>query len=457
LTAEPQEARAARSPTLATVLSFLWPGLGQLYVGARRSAVIFGLPLLLVLLVVAIQAAGGPESLVIQLLTPSMALTVLILVVLLGLWRLVSMGDALGAAGRNGAWRRPLPIATFVVLAALVITTHVAAANVAWSFYEAGRDIFVGVQDPDIAPQPSLAEPIGTPGSSLPSAAPTATADQPRINILLTGIDSDENRTHALTDTLLVVSIDPETGDVAMISFPRDIARFPTPDGKTYQGKINSLMSYADRHQDKYPAGGMAALTAEIGYLLGAKVDYYASVDLDGFRKLIDRVGGVTVDVTTAINDPAYGGWDQPGRIGFKLSAGRHTLDGETALAYVRSRKGVGDSDFSRARRQQQLLVALQRKLVDPAMLPNLPGILKDATKTLKTNFPPDQLSKMLALGRKTDEASIKRYVLSPPYAKRPPGVTDTYILVPDMAKFAELSIALFGSDSRYWSEANPG
>jgi LCP family protein required for cell wall assembly len=199
----------------------------------------------------------------------------------------------------------------------------------------------------------------------------------------------------------------------------------------------------------------MAALTAQIRYLLGADVDYYASVDLDGFRKLIDRVGGVTVDVTTAINDPAYGGWDQPGRIGFKLSAGRHTLNGETALAYVRSRKGVGDSDFSRARRQQQLLVALQRKLVDPAMLPNLPGILKDATKTLKTNFPPDELSDALDLARKTDEASIKRYVLGAPYSNRPTTPTDTYILVPDMAKLAELSISLFGDDSRYATDAS--
>lgn len=444
-----------RSPALATFLSFLWPGLGQLYVGARRSAVIFGLPLLLVLIVVALQAGDNVEHLVIQLLTPSTALTVLILVVLLGLWRLVSMGDALGAAGRNGAWRRPLPIATFVVLAAMVVTTHVAAANVAWSFYEAGRDIFVGVEDPDIAPQPSAARPSEAAASGLPSAppAPTATpepADQARINILLTGIDADENRTHALTDTLLVVSIDPDTGETAMISFPRDMARLPKPGGGTYGGKINSLMSYADRHPNEYPEGGMAALTAQIGYLLGADVDYYASVDLDGFRKLIDRVGGVTVDVTTAINDPAYGGWDKPGRIGFKLSAGRHTLDGETALAYVRSRKGVGDSDFSRARRQQQLLVALQRKLVDPAMLPILPGILKDATKTLKTNFPPDQLSEALDLARKSDEAAIKRYVLGAPYSNRPTTPTETYILVPDMAKLAELSISLFGDDSRY-------
>ena len=147
-------------------------------------------------------------------------------------------------------------------------------------------------------------------------------------------------------------------------------------------------MSYADKHKDQYPDGGMAALASQVGFLLGAPVDYYASVDLDGFRKLIDRVGGVTVNVQTAINDPYYGGWDTPGKIGFKLSTGKHTLDGETALAFVRTRKGIGDSDFGRARRQQQLLVALQRKLIDPAMLPNLPGLAQGRDQDAQDQFP---------------------------------------------------------------------
>jgi LCP family protein required for cell wall assembly len=445
---EPREGRPARSPALATFLSFLWPGLGQLYIGARRSALIFGLPLLVVLLVVGIQALGGPERLVVELITPSTALTVLILVVLLGAWRLISMGDALFTAGRGRRWRRPLPMASFIVLAAIVIGTHAAAASLALSFYDAGKVIFVGVKDPDGGPAPSLAITSSGGGSPEPSAgsSPTPTS---RINILLTGIDSSPSRSQALNDTLLVVSIDPVTGAMAFVSFPRDLARLPEPGGGIYAGKINSIMSYADRHPDKYPQGGMAALTKEVGFLLGAKVDYYASVNLAGFRKLIDRVGGVTVDVTTPINDPSYGGWDHPGKIGFKISAGRHKLDGDTALAYVRSRKGIGDSDFGRARRQQQLLVALQRKLIDPAMLPDLPGLLSDATKTLKTNFPPDQLSDMLDLARRTSDAQIKRYVLGPPYSNHPVNLS-TYILVPDMTRIAKLSRALFGAESRY-------
>jgi len=176
---------------LATFFSFLWPGLGQLYVGARRAALIFGLPLLVVLVVVALQALSSPEGVLIGLFTPSTALTVLILIVLFGAWRLISMGDALGTAGRRGAWRKPVPLASFLVLAAIVITTHAAAASLAYSFYDAGRLIFVGEHDPDGAPLQSPLLPTAPAASLAPgeTAAPSDPVKPARINILLTGIE----------------------------------------------------------------------------------------------------------------------------------------------------------------------------------------------------------------------------------------------------------------------------
>ena len=84
-----------------------------------------------------------------------------------------------------------------------------------------------------------------------------------------------------------------------------------------------------------------------MGFLLGAPIHYYAAIDLAGFRRMIDLVGGVTIDNREAINDPRYDWLD--GTSGFQLSAGKHHLDGRTALAYVRSRQGVGDNDFNRA------------------------------------------------------------------------------------------------------------
>jgi LCP family protein required for cell wall assembly len=405
--------------------------------------------------VLGLQLLGGAASLAIGLLTPSTALTVVILVGLLGAWRLISMAGALSAAGRRGAWRRPVPLATFAALALVVVVAHVAVASLAWSFYRAGSEIFVADTGPDRTPQPSAS---GVAGGFLATPDTVPETPQSRINFLLTGIDSSERRNHALTDTLLVVSVDPVSGQVSMVSFPRDISLFTLSNGKVFRGKINSLMTYAQKHPDEFPDGGLPTLTQELGHLLGVPIHYYAAVDLAGFSAMIDRVGGVTIKNDTAINDPAYGGWTDGRPIGFRLSKGTHTLDGQTALAYVRSRKTAGDTDFGRARRQQQLLVALQRKLTDPTMIPNLPGILKDAEGTIRTNFPSDRLSEMLSIGQALDDENIRRVVLGPPYAINPPASESggIYMLRLEMDRLSKLSIELFGSDSSYASAGNP-
>ena len=408
--------------------------------------------MLAVVLVLLLQLQDGIAVVALSLLNPTTALTVLVLICLLGVWRLISMMDAMLAVGRGRAWRRTSTLATFAALALVVVVVHAAGASLAWSAYQAGTDIFVGDNGPDGSTPPggSLA-PGENPGASS-APRPTPETAESRVTVLLTGIDSSETRNHALTDTLLVVSADPVSGKVAMVSFPRDIARFELTNGKTFRGKINSLMSYADRNPDEFPEGGMVALTRELGNLLGIPIHYYASVDLAGFARMIDRVDGVTINNTTAINDATYGGWADGRPVGFYLSVGSHTLDGQTALAYVRSRHG--SSDFARARRQQQLLIALQRKMTDPAMLPNLPGILVDASDTVRTDFPVDGLSNIVDLAaRVDDDGAIERVVLDSPYSNHPPtsSTGGIYILKLDMAKVQALSVALFGDDSRYY------
>jgi polyisoprenyl-teichoic acid--peptidoglycan teichoic acid transferase len=329
-----------------------------------------------------------------------------------------------------------------------VAVTHIWVIAVAWSLLQAPGNLF---EDPPIGFVPGAsAAPVPSDGFV---ATPAATPDSPtaRINVLLTGIDSSETRSHALTDTLMVISVDPATGNVAMVSLPRDIARFQLWDGREFTGKINSLMTYANNHPTEFPDGGLPTLIHEVGYLLGVPIHYYAAVDLEGFSRLIDMVGGVSVDNPRAISDPGYGGWTD-GRVGFFLSAGVHHLDGQNALAYARSRKGAGDNDFTRARRQQQIILALRSQLSDPAVLLNLPSIIDAGSRTLRTNFPPDRLKEMLDISKaiKSDDA-VKRVVLGPPYARNPPaGTPGGYQLIPDMDRIAKLSIELFGSDSRY-------
>lgn len=450
-------ARIGSAP-IAVFLSFLWPGLGQWYLGRGRAAVGYALPVLLGSAVLLWQALDGLDILAARLLAPTFALTVLILIVLLGLWRLLAMFDVMASGGlphlRVPALRRGATGPLAVFLAGLVLVSHGLLAYAAYSFYDAGSRIFVGGSGGGtVVNEPTATPNVNEPGVVDLEATPYATPQRAdsRITVLFSGIDSGAGRRHALTDTLLVASFEPETGAVAMVSFPRDISNFPLYDGRIYTGKINSLMTQAALHPEAYPDGPLTTLTKELGYLLGVPIHYFAAINLDGFRRMLEIVGGVDVVNPRAINDPAYAWLD--GTYGFYLAAGPVHLDGRTGLAYVRSRQGVGDNDYTRAARQQQLLVALRRKLLEPAMLPRLPRLLDAAARTIKTNFPADQLDSMLSFAREVDESSIQRFVLGPPYAWHPP-MSQTggiWTLRLHLDKVADLSVALFGPDSRYY------
>src|SRR4029453_1787615 len=105
-----------------------------------------------------------------------------------------------------------------------------------------------------------------------------------------------------------------------------------------------------------------------------------------------------------------------------KLSKGKHTLNGRTALAYVRSRRGEGDNDFNRARRQQQVLLALRDKLVKPEYVARAPEFVRLFGKTIRTNFPPDQTGDLIDLAIGMDRDSVRQVVLGPrKYAIVPP------------------------------------
>ena len=408
---------------------------------------LFAVPIAAILLLLIVWLAAGFERALVDLLIPSVAVTFVLVILLAAGWRIAALIHAAWLTGGRPAFRQPTVGGAVAAMVLLVVVSHLWAAAVGWSLYQASGRVF----DPPVVVVPVES---GSPTPSDPYLATPQTTPETatsRINILLTGIDSNELRTHALTDTIIIVSVDPATGKVAMVSFPRDIARFTMSNGEVYKKKINSLMTEANNHPDKYPDGGLPTLIRETGFLLGIPVHYYAAVDLAGFAKLINAVGGVTIDNPRAINDPSYGGWTD-GHIGFKLSKGVHHLNGEAALAYARSRKGPGDSDFTRARRQQQLLVALRARLTDPALLPQMPSIIEAASNTLKTNFPRDRLQEMLAIGSAIDsDAGIRQVVLGPPYAKNPPpGTPGGYQLVLDMQRLAKLSIELFGNDSSY-------
>ena len=395
----------------------------------------------MVVLAVATQLVGGLESAAVTLLNPAFAAFTLVVIVALAAWRMAAVSEAFVWEGGLLTGRRPRVV--LAVLLAGITLMHGVAGYYAWAFYDAGSRIFNGPDDSAVQPTPN---PSSTPNASstnetdvIPTPFETPRTVSDRVNILLSGLDSGHDRKHSLSDTLLVVSIDPDARTVVMVSFPRDLSNFPMYYGGTYSGKINSLWTTVRNNPQRYPDGPVSTLGKEIGFLLGVPIHYTAAINLDGFERMVNLVGGVDVVNPKRIDDPTYDWFD--GTYGFFLASGKHHLDGRTALAFVRSRKGTGDSDFTRAARQQLLLVAVRNQVTDPKILAKLPAILDAAARTIQTNFPPDRLREFLELSKTIDDQTIQRVVLGPPYAWHPPtnSTGGTYTLQLHMDRLAEV------------------
>jgi LCP family protein required for cell wall assembly len=430
-----------RSPRTAFILSAIWPGLGQWHLGDVRGAAVLGIPPLLLLLPLAAAALRGGSGLVGYLVVPQNAVLLALVVGMSLAFRLISMALVRVRVGPEAA--RPYRTTVWVLVAVLVVL-HLAAGYAAIGLFRVTSQVFGGgyIVDRGSSAEPGATQQI----QPLPSVM-TPPADNQRISFLLVGSDFGKGYSHSLTDTMMVVSIDPTTQQVVMASVPRDTARFQLYSGGTYHDKLNSLMSRADRDPKDFPDGGLGTLANQIGYLVGIPINYVAYIDMGAFEKAIDAIGGVDVNVTRDINDNFYQFPNGPK--GFHLKKGLRHLDGPHAVAYVRSRYGAGDNDFTRARRQQELLVALRAKLLDPGTLPKLPGLLDEIGRLVATNYPADHIEQLLDLSRTVDPKSIKRFVLGPPYAVQPPGGGE-YVLVPDMKRIARWSIEQFGQQSRY-------
>lgn len=215
-----------------------------------------------------------------------------------------------------------------------------------------------------------------------------------RVNILLIGIDQRPDEKFARTDTMILVTIDPETKTAGMLSIPRDL--WVTIPGYG-ENRINT--AFYSGEKNAYPGGGPALAMKTVQYNLGVPVHFYVEVDFDGFRQIVDTLGGIEVDVPFAINDPTYPdnnyGYDP-----FYIDAGHHQLDGYTALKYARTRHAPG-SDFGRAARQQQVLMAIRAKALQLDIIPKIPELWASMAGTVETDL---QLVDILELASLSDE-----------------------------------------------------
>jgi LCP family protein required for cell wall assembly len=229
---------------------------------------------------------------------------------------------------------------------------------------------------------------------------------------------------------MIVATLDPHSG-ASLISIPRDTYGVPLGDGRIYYAKLNSLLAYGRLDPNTYPLGGPGTLKAAVGALLGIRIDYIAAVDFLGFTSAVDAVGGVDVTVERAVHD--YGYPDEYNNVvGFHIEPGTYHMDGYTALAFARSRKGAGDNDFTRADRQQRVIEALVTKMRGGSWLLDLPSLLNAIGDTVATDIPVELLPHLSRAMLDADLSDIHRLVIDRPLVQSDTLTDGTYVLVPD-------------------------
>jgi LCP family protein required for cell wall assembly len=429
----------------AAGLSAVLPGLGQLFNGRRQLAALFLIPsLILLLLVVMLATVQSPARLAAWVVSPQIlgALMALNLIVLA--WRLAAVGQAFLDTSRSGPTGR-LGIIGVLVIMLIVIAPHLVIYRTGTVLGETFDRIFTSAVLGAI--------------DDREGAKPLTPRDGERINILLVGVDKRGDRTATLTDTMMVASIDPIGHTVSLVSLPRDLIDTPLGDGNTFAPKLNSLMSYADRHPKEFPKGGMRTLQDAIGALLEIPIHYHAQLDFRGFIKIVDAVGGVDIVAPRDFEDPKYDGYGTGGVKGFSITKGPHHLDGAAALAYARSRKALGESDFTRQARQQQILVALRAEVTrGGSLLFQLPPLLDAVGETIRTDVPVERLPDLAAILDEVGKKDVTTVVIRSPLVKsKSTQYGDSQ--APNLVKIRAMAAALFsepGVDPVPWPTPKP-
>jgi LCP family protein required for cell wall assembly len=426
--AEPTSIEPPRrhSRYVPAVLDALIPGLGHLVAGRRRRAALFLAPVLVALAAAAwIVATTHVPRLIAELVASEVIWGLLALQALFLLWRLLAVGSSLfdPALPRPGR-RDVLPI---VLILLVVIVPQAYAGYATDAAREAADEIFVEPAPvavrPSFTPEPDsvfLSTPPPVPSATpVASASPSASPTVPRVTGLIIGVDAGVGRNTYLTDTMIVVSLDTVSQTVSMISIPRDMVDVPFSDGRKFRGKINSLVSYARHHPKQFPGSdgtGFDVLMDALGTLLDEPIQYYATVNLGGFVRVVDTLGGVNVNVAHGFCDSHYSeyGYEH----GFSIAAGRHHLNGLQALAYARVRKPAGESDFTRAARQQEVLSGIRDSIVKGGFLNDPVGLLRAIGKTVETNVPRKALPDLADAASQIGRAQTYRAVITHPLVR---------------------------------------
>ena len=243
-----------------------------------------------------------------------------------------------------------------------------------------------------------------------------------RYNLLLLGGDSGAGRWGLRPDSMTIASIDADTGRTVLIGLPRNMADFPFaegsvmdeqfPDGFDCDGcYLNGVSTWAQDNVELFGKSenpGTDATIMAIEGITDLKINYWAMVNLEGFKDIVDAVGGVTLNVRQPI--PVGGlGSDVTGYI----QPGMRKLDGHDTLWYARAREG--SDDYSRMARQKCVLNALLEQVSPQQAIRNFGALAKASTETLSTNMPASEMDRFIPLAMKARDQKVATLSLVPP------------------------------------------
>jgi LCP family protein required for cell wall assembly len=213
---------------------------------------------------------------------------------------------------------------------------------------------------------------------------------------------------------MIIVSVDQVNNTVSMLSIPRDLYLEIPGYG---EDRINAANGYGYRYD--YPGGGPALLMRTIEQNFEIPIDYYVMVDFDGFTQVIDTLGGIDVNVPRTLHDTMYPDPKPGDPHAYKtihFDAGWQHLDGKRALEYSRSR--MSTSDFARAARQQQVLLAIREKAVSLGVLnliPKLPALFATMGNMVKTDMTLGEMGDLAMLAPQINLDNIETAVIQKP------------------------------------------
>jgi len=418
---------------VAAFWSAVLPGLGQIMIGRTRR----GLSMIAVTAVLVVggglMVVSNTTALLEAVVQPKILITLFFGNILVLALRIGSSIDAyrLGVDLPGGTLRDETAGLLVILTAIILVTPHAYLGYVDLVAHRTLTSVF-GQSTTTTATTSSdsgttgSTDPTGSTVADSTSTSTTTTtlplwAGTERLNILLMGGDAGPGRTGIRTDTMMVVSIDPETGDTAMFQVPRNFGNMPLPpelhlnDCNCFSDISNALYQYGQQHPEMYPDAqdpGAAFIMASFEELLGIPIHYYALVDLNGFVDMVDALGGVTIYVPQRVYDENYPHEDGTFEK-IDIPVGEYHMDGHLALAYARSRHS--SDDYNRMGRQRCVLEAMLQEADPVTMALHIGSIAEAVTKYITTDIPIDQLPNLVRLMPKIDTSKIVSVRFIPP------------------------------------------